>query len=181
MFSHSEIAASRSLKFLAPVAITLAVPWLGLVSPNAQAKGKRAVPVAPKETAAQVAGRKVIAQSYDVYNQAVLRKDLAGLVAFLAPDYEHYTVARLRQDRVGFENLNRKMFGLPVQVVNLITKIQKIEWRGVDAVVYCDMGVTTKSTAGNAMPFTVRWKERDYWSPTTQGWKLRQATELKFF
>ncbi len=132
------------------------------------------LPAFAKETPEQIAGRKAIASLYAQTDKDVRKKDLRVFIDSMAADFKYYR----REGGV----LNRGQFiaqqrGGVATVENLTTvsKIQKIEWRGADAIVWVDgssqykqQGAWIKSTG----------LSRDFWSKTKKGWKIRQVVEV---
>ncbi len=133
-----------------------------------------ALPAFAKETPEQIAGRKAIASLYARTDKDARKKDLRLFIDSMAPDFKYY--------RHEGGVLNREQFiaqqrgGVAtVENITAISKIQKIEWRGADAIVWVD-GKSQYKQQGAWIKTS--GLSRDFWSKTKKGWKIRQVVEI---
>jgi ketosteroid isomerase-like protein len=139
---------------------------LGLCAMSAQAK----------ETAQQVAARRAIAAQYARADRAVLKKDLTTIMAMCAPDFTAYSSSTGQMNRAQYEAMQKATLGMPNSRFTLsTTKIRKIEWRGVDAIVW-NSSVLVGTLQG--VPIRITGEARDYWRPTKAGWQVSQSVIL---
>lgn len=167
-----------SIMKLLSLTLALAVGGAGLQTLSTPARAA--------ETAAQRAGRAAIIAAYDKQCQATVKKDVSAIVAFYAPDYALYSKAGRVYNRSETEEMLRRLIGMADRIAatgvktdsTLATRIVSLTWRGKDAIV---MSQTTgvniaKKGARRVRTETVNLA-RDYWTPTSQGWKIRQTAE----
>jgi ketosteroid isomerase-like protein len=144
----------------------LAAFTLGFCAMSAQAK----------ETAQQVASRKAIVAEYARGDRAILKNDLSGILSMCAPDFTFFTPAMGQMNLAQYKAMQTAAFGASnSRFTRSTTKIQKIEWRGVDAVVW-NSSITDWTQRG--VSFRVTGEARDYWRPTKAGWRISQSVIL---
>ena len=140
---------------------------IGLCSANAQAK----------DTAAQIAARRAIAAQYVRLEKAILIKDSNALMALIAPDFNGHLRNGMQLNRAQYEGLQKYAAATPTERITSIRfKVEKIQWRGVDAIVWVD---GTKVFPYQGHRVEVNTQSRDYWRPSPRGWVISQSAELK--
>ena len=168
MKSLPQIALSAALLAATPLAFSLS-----------------ANPARAAETAAQRAGRAAIAAQYRKTDAAVVRHDVAALVAQMAPDYKSHGLDGSVADRAQNEAALRammsgKVMGISLRFTKSQSKILSLQWRGPDAIVQAQ---TTMVGIGRRGSKTVRVEvvgvARDYWGKTARGWQVRQSVNMQ--
>ena len=129
-----------------------------------------------KDSAAQAANRKHIVAAYAQMDWLAMKKDVSGMMKWLAPDFRLYASDGSSVDRAQYERMARTNIGRPgLKVALSKTTISKIEWRGPDAVVYSDSVMRMEGPNGNLI---IYGKVRDYWGNAGKGWQMRQSVTL---
>lgn len=127
--------------------------------------------------------RQEIAAIYARHARAFLKKDLSVMQNALSTDYlYHFRGESIsREQSLQISHFQMRFFGanyngLSIKFVSANTKIKSFQWRGNDAIVWFE----SKSVASASYQGRSRRSEsvsygREFWTPTSQGWKLRQT------
>ena len=146
-----------------------------------------ATPAHAAETAAQRAGRAAIAAQYRKSDVAIVRHDVATLVAQMAPDFKSYdldgSVANRAQSEASMRvMLSGTVMGIKMKFIKSHSKILSLTWRGPDAIVQVQTTMVGIGSRGSKSARSeVVGISRDYWGKTARGWQIRQSatTQMK--
>ena len=139
------------------------------------------------ENAAQRAGRAAIAAQYRASDAAILRRDVATIVAQMAPDYKSHDLDGSVADRAQNEAALRAMLsgqymGIKFNFTRAHSKILSLTWRGPDAIAMVQSTLVGTGERGNkSVRVEVVGVSREYWGKTARGWQVRQSvsTQMK--
>ena len=142
------------------------------------------LPVYAAESSAQKAGRAAIAALYKRNDQAMIKKDMPTLNALLAPNYQMTMKNGQSFNRAQSVALMQQLVsgsaGVKMSYSKVSTRILSLTWRGKEAVVMSEVTAIGKGQGGGR-EFSLQQvsASRDIWTPTAQGWKIRQSVETK--
>lgn len=145
--------------------------------------GTASTPARATETSVQRAGHAAIVAAYQTYDQAALKGDVATLMSFCTADFQDYSADGQVHNRAQVEAMNRMalggmVMGVPVKITKCQTRVVSLTWRGKDAIVMVqNTSVAVARRDGRTSRSENVSLSRDYWTPTTQGWRVRQTAE----
>ncbi|PQV64143.1 hypothetical protein B1R32_107169 [Abditibacterium utsteinense] len=143
------------------------------------------VPARAAESSSQKSGRAALVAIYQKTDQAMVKKDVAAMTFHLAPDYQSFmrtgqVLNRAQSVAMVQQLVTGSASGVKLNYTKCSTRILSLTWRGKDAVIMAETTAVGKAGKGGR---TARMEQvsvtRDYWTPTAQGWKIRQSAESK--
>lgn len=146
-------------------------------------------PVAHAQRPASVAthstwkARQELAALYQVQDKAMRRGDMTTFANTLSSDYQLYFQGEAinREQAVNLAAISARFYtlnanGFKVKPISYTTKFKTFAWRGNDAVVWVEERMVLESSYnGKSVRSETVQYGREFWSPTTDGWKLRQS------
>ncbi len=113
----------------------------------------------------------------------MVKDDLGNLMFYFAPDFQLHTLGgqvlnRAQTEQAMKQTLSGAGVGLPLDYTKVSTRIVSLSWRGKDAIVMAEnTALAVAKKGGRAVRLETVSLARDYWTPTAQGWKVRQSVE----
>ncbi len=144
------------------------------------------ISVQAAESSAQRAGRAALLAIYKKVDLAMVKKDVSAMTFHLAPDYQGIAqttgqvLNRAQSIAMMQQLVTGSASGVRLNYTKCSTRAISLTWRGKDAIVMAETTAVGKAQkAGRAARMEQVSLTRDYWTPTAQGWKIRQSVESK--